>query len=864
MKAKQRSFISNNSNKLTTYRPHSSSKCSRYMENNMNNKNNSLSEIYPQITFTMPNQKKNSIMGKQISKEQLYEENMHLKDKLNKMRKELAETKNKLFKKGLELNKKEKIIRDCSKENVTEQIHEINLEKAKESTLLTMCKQKYIEMKNKYEKKCEENDILKANIKITKLKEYKIKIDVLKNEMEKLKNLYMTTQSNYERSLREIKKMNELKKEFNKQHSIIISLNNKYQNLSNELNYIQLENNYLKNELKKNQGILKKLRKNTFKLKISNEKYMTLKKQKENFVFLNTDNLRKLKTLQKDLDEYKLLYSKQNEKVKSLLKSKGLSSKQNDLGFKPFNYENVKNVEPNPFYNQSQLYKSLLEEAKIKNLIFENFLIEHDINPEQIIKNKGYEGILNLNTNKKIIKLTQIISKSSTNNSTNSKDATSVGTKENQDMSKNLNYTQSNLENNYLSSSNINNNILINDEINNDYESNKDINNEKNHDNNIFNDIKEVENQENQEDLKNAEIEENKEKNRNMENHESMKISQPQNSEFNNEDHQTKLLAILHTFIKNFEANHISKEFLINKLKEISLLFENKGEVTKDEFIEPFINLFIESMKVTQSSDIELIKNFFSNFINDMEGDTNRFFLELIDIFENIVDYTLVENEEEVLNAISMELQPYKEEIKLKLEKYVNNIITFDNLRNLIEELNISLTDDYTEFLIYKMKVKVPENSSILDLNFKIILDLLDKNISSSNIDNRDQKEMEEKIIKEDEEESKEDVDELNTQMSNILSQFKLILKDNNTTFEDECKDKVKTIVMKDNKKIHGINKDIFFVIIEKYNIEIEEKIKKAIIDLFKIDNDDFVKNENELILLDYDKLYSILNFDIS
>ena len=595
-------------------------------------------------------------MGKQISKEQLYEENMHLKDKLNKMRKELAETKNKLFKKGLELNKKEKIIRDCSKENVTEQIHEINLEKAKESTLLTMCKQKYIEMKNKYEKKCEENDILKANIKITKLKEYKIKIDVLKNEMEKLKNLYMTTQSNYERSLREIKKMNELKKEFNKQHSIIISLNNKYQNLSNELNYIQLENNYLKNELKKNQGILKKLRKNTFKLKISNEKYMTLKKQKENFVFLNTDNLRKLKTLQKDLDEYKLLYSKQNEKVKSLLKSKGLSSKQNDLGFKPFNYENVKNVEPNPFYNQSQLYKSLLEEAKIKNLIFENFLIEHDINPEQIIKNKGYEGILNLNTNKKIIKLTQIISKSSTNNSTNSKDATSVGTKENQDMSKNLNYTQSNLENNYLSSSNINNNILINDEINNDYESNKDINNEKNHDNNnIFNDIKEVENQENQEDLKNAEIEENKEKNRNMENHESMKIAQPQNSEFNNEDHQTKLLAILHTFIKNFEANHISKEFLINKLKEISLLFENKGEVTKDEFIEPFINLFIESMKVTQSSDIELIKNFFSNFINDMEGDTNRFFLELIDIFENIVDYTLVENEEEVLNAISME-----------------------------------------------------------------------------------------------------------------------------------------------------------------------------------------------------------------
>ena len=74
-------------------------------------------------------------------------------------------------------------------------------------------------------------------------------------------------------------------------------------------------------------------------------------------------------------------------------------------------------------------------------------------------------------------------------------------------------------------------------------------------------------------------------------------------------------------------------------------------------------------MKVTQITDIQLINELFNNFIDDLEGDTNRFFLELIDIFENIVDYTLVENEEEVLNAISMELQPYKEELKLKLEK---------------------------------------------------------------------------------------------------------------------------------------------------------------------------------------------------
>ena len=884
MKTKQKSFIANNSKKLSTYRPNSSTKSTRYMGYNMSNINNSLFDLYPPITFTMPSQKKPSRMGVQITREELYEENMHLKDKLNKMRRELDETKNKLFKRGLELNKKEKIIRDCNKENVTELTHEINLEKAKESALLTMCKQKYNEMKHKYEKKCEENDILKANIKITKIKEYKIQIEVLKNEMDKIRNLYLNSQSNYEKSLEEIKQMNNLKSEFNKQHSIINTLNNKNQNLSNEMNYLQQENDYLRKELKKNQEIQKKLKKNNFKLKMTNEKFMNLKKQKDNSVILNTDNIRKLKILKKDLAEYKLLYSKQNEKYQNLLKN--IPSKQNIIDLKPFNYQNLKNVEASPISdNQSQLYKSLLEDAKVKNSIFENFLREHDINPELLIKNKGYEGILNININKNIQKLNQKIYKNSTNNSTNTKEATSVGTKENPDNSKNLNHTQSNLENNYLNNLNTDKNNIINSEANNEYKNKKDINNETNNNNNgktnNFKGIKEEEGKkENQEDLKNNDIEENKEINQNMENEETMKITQSQNSDLNTQEQQakeTQLLAILHTFVKNIEANHITKENLINKIKQISLLFENKEEATKEEFIEPFINLFIESMKATKSSDIQLINDFFSNFIDDMEGDTNRFFLELIDIFENIVDYTLVENEEEVLNAISMELKPYKEEIKSKLKINENNIITFDNLRKLIEELNINLTDDYTEFLIYKMKEKVPENSSIFDLNYKVILDLLDKNIISNNTeksikeDEKEEKKMkedeeeEEKKIKEDEEEeSKEnyDEDEMNIQMSNKLSELKQALKDNNTSLEEECKDKIKTVEEQNNKKVKGINKDIFFDVMKKYNIEVEEEIKEAIFDLFKIETDLLINSESELFLLDYDKLCSILEFD--
>ena len=880
MKTKQRSFISNNSKKLSTYRPNSSTKSTRYIGNTKNNINNSLSDLYPLITFTMPSQKKPNRMGKQITKEELYEENMNLKDKLNKMRRELDETKNKLFKRELELNKKEKIINDCYKENVTEQTHEINLEKAKESALLTMCKQKYDEMKNKYHKKCEEIDILKANIKLTKLKEYKIQIDILNNEMDKLRNLYINSQSNYERSLEEIKKMNILMNEYKKQHSIITSLNNKYQNLSNEMNYIQQENNYLRKELKKNQEIQKKLKKNNYKLKLSNEKIMSLKKQKENSMIKNTDNIRKLKLLRKDLAEYKLLYFKQNEQYKNLLNNKGSSLKQEISELKPNNYQIMNNVESNQVNNnQAQLYKSLLEEAKVKNIIFENFLREHDISPEQIIQNKGYKGIMNIDTNKNIIKLTQKINKTSTNNSTNTKDGTSVGTKENPDMSKNLNHTQSNLENNNMNNTKKNN--IYNNEANNDFENNKELNSEsyKNKENNTNlnnetyniinnNNLKDIkddeEKKENEENIKINNIEEN---NQNNQNQDTMKITQSQNNDYIQEQNkETEMLAILHTFVKNLEANHLTKESLIDKIKQISLLFENKEEVTKTEFIEPFIHLFLESMKVTKNSDIQLINEFFNNFIDNIEGDTNRFFLELIDIFENIVDYTLVENEEEVLNAISMELQPYKEILKLKLEKEQSDIITFDNLRKLIEELNINLNDDYTEFLIYKMKEKVPENSSIFDLNYKIILEILDRNIIN-NTDKtvKNENEKEEKKLKENEEEESKDIyddEEMNIQMSNKLSELKQVLKDNNTSLEEECKDKIKIIEENNDKKINGLNKEIFFGIMKKYNIEIEEEIKEAIFDLFKIDTDILVNSESELFLLDYDKLCSILCFD--
>ena len=169
-------------------------KSSKYMRPNSAISNNLYSTIKdnnglysqtpPPLIFTMPNNKKlTSGMGNNIEREQLYEKNMQLKESLNKLKRELAEIKYSLVKKDIELRAKEKIIRDCIKENDLESNHENKIEKAKESALLTLFKEKYDELKNNYQKEIQYNNILKANIKITKIKEFQIENDILQKEI---------------------------------------------------------------------------------------------------------------------------------------------------------------------------------------------------------------------------------------------------------------------------------------------------------------------------------------------------------------------------------------------------------------------------------------------------------------------------------------------------------------------------------------------------------------------------------------------------------------------------------------------------------------------------------------------------------
>ena len=831
MKVKQKSFISNNNSKNSHYRPNSSNK-SRFSQHKLII-NNSLTELYPPITFTMPKTRQATHMGNLITKEELYEENFQLKNSLKRAKKELEEVKKSLFKKGLELEKKEKIINDCTKENVTDLEHELNLNKAKESSLLTLCRKKYSEMKSKYEKECKQNEILRMNIKLTKLKEYQTQIDAYQKELQKILKLYNNSKEKLDKALKEINDLNEIKNEFINQHSLINVLRKKCEDLTDNITTLQEENNFLKNEIERNQMIQKKLKRSNVKLRISNEKFMKMKKMKEGSYIVNKNNIIKLNNLQKDLKEYKDLYEKTNYEYLRITNNIAKKDKNivtpDLLDIQGINFLNSKIIEKKIENNQEELYKSLLNNEKLKNKIFEKYLKDHGINTEKILKEKGYDGII-----RKENILHQKSSKNfiSENNSQNTKCGTSEGNKENFEQSRKLNYTQSNLDNNFIINEENKSNIT-NNNINNKQSFTQEQRRDSGEDN--------FENIPNNNDL----------------NENPLVVTESQNSEIYLQDQyktDNHFITLSNVFIKNLEANHINKDNFISKIKEISAMFVNKDEISKEEFLEPFFNLFINLMKVTNDNDVFVVKEFLINLIEESEGDTNKFFLELIDIAHNIIDYTLIENEEEILNAFAIELQPFKEKLKSNLEKFENNLINFDSLRKIFDELKINLSDDYYQFLLYKMKENITEKSSIFDLNYKVILDLLERDINLNGISNNLNPE-ENKII---DEETETEEEKINIQVGLVLKELKQAMIKNKTNFEDECRSIIHNLEI-ENKKVKGIDKDDFFRIFKKYKIEIDENAKNYIFDLFKVENSVMKDKENDMTLIDYDKIWTVM-----
>ena len=244
---------------------------------NSNNKNDLYSQDTDNSLILNLKHRNNSKKEKTIyhDNESLYENNIHLKTEINKLKKELIQTKAENQRKENELIKKDKLLQNAVDKGIDEDniinnnlINDNNiifLEKnIKKNNYISRFRKQYNELKIRYKEKINEIIEIKKNIKTTKLNELIIQNKETIKEFNKLKDLYTNLLEENKTNLKKIKKLSEIENELNEKNLVILQLqeslklssstNNKYENeiekLKKAIAKLQYENQRLNNKLK--------------------------------------------------------------------------------------------------------------------------------------------------------------------------------------------------------------------------------------------------------------------------------------------------------------------------------------------------------------------------------------------------------------------------------------------------------------------------------------------------------------------------------------------------------------------------------------------------------------------------------------
>ena len=730
------------------------------------NINSSLSETPPPLIFTMPNNRKlTSGMGNNIEREQLYENNMQLRESLNNLERQLKKSRYMNVKTEMELRKKEKLINNYLKESKVLSDDKSNnnesiINPIRDSALLTLFKQKYNSIKNKYEKVCSDNKILKANIKLTSIREFQIENDVLSKEVKKVKALYENSKKYYEKYKEMVDKLNEMKNKFIEQHAIVLTYEKRIEALNEQILNLTNDNNNLKKEMDNAMKKKEKLDIKTKILEIKNKKLLENKKLKESVEFQQNTYKKDYDAQKKEIFELKSALNVRISEIQTLQNEvdtyKQLVKKKDNTAIEPINYENFKHIEKksnSKDIDKIALYKSLYEESLIIISAYEKYFQDKNINPSDIRKKYGYKGVLNSN-NKVAYNLNDKIKGKSEKNKINEDD----------------NNTEAGI-------SNINTKPFSN------------VNNQNNNANEI--DMKEKEN------------------------------------------------FYLSLFIKNLEARKVTTEDMLNKINNINNLFKNKEQITVEEFIPPFTNMLIESMKITQKKDKDLIEKFLYEYLDYLQNNMKEFLQRLVNAFENIIDYDSIPNKDNLLDSLAFNLQKNKNEYIQKLSEIdtnKTNLISFQNFMKILSDLDDPIRMELLEFVLYLMKKNTDESCSMLDFNYKIILELLERKIPEDFQDNEGEN------------------DEMSQLISNKLSEFKYNMEQENTNLEKVFEGKIQKIELNGNN-YEVIEKKDFFEAMEKYKITLDEEVKGNIFLLFIIEEPE-INKKNEF--MDFAKLKNL------
>ena len=737
---------------------------------------------------------------------QLYEELMSLKKQVNNLNSQIAFAKSMNRKKDVQISLRNKEL-DTYKSDIkmSKDILPVNIDKLKDSNMISSIKKEYYNAKNLLNSKKAEVKSLEIFLKKAKPNKEIQKNEELEKQLIELVESYKEIQQKNAEDSEKIKNMEILGKIFNSNHTKIEEIQNVIYETENKINGLKVIAKNMSNENSKNNEILKmqNIHKNNANKHI---KYlMNVKKSKEEIVKLKAGYEKKIAELEKELNKYKkecasneLSIKKRKDEIEKIEKMKTVDP----MKLEEFDYDTLKRIERNPSENTNSkilLLQSLIEESDKKIRTYkENILSFNDQ-----LKDLGYEpfdlkGIIEeneeiINENKNADDNIEDKTKDNNNKKDNEKDK-----EKDNDNIQEVNNDKDNNKNNgkdkdkeIINMENESNKISIKNDNTNLDSNNKQIiestrpDDGKNEKIININNNSEVQKSNKTEELK-EQINNSVNKDNNNNTQSSIKKENTNNEINENNDIAKNTLSeeafteFTFVLIKNLEAKKITTDIAKQK---IILIQNKKDEIPKDKFVQQMSNNILTVLNCKNEESIKKLNNWLYFMLNLNDGNQSLMTEKFLSLLSNVKTYTS-EQELTLSKKVKKYLLPKKDIILSKLEPFKNKYISFIFLKQIIEEQKIEMKDEYSQYLFYALKRFDAPEISLYDLKVQNLFDIMNNDKNDSKM----------------EEES--DVEITNEEYTHIITSFGMqllnYLNSHNTTLKNVLSGLIQNISAED------------------------------------------------------------------
>ena len=747
----------------------------------------------------------NILLSQNPNQNELYDELMNLKRKVNSLNAQISFAKSQKRKKDIQINtKKKELANYLSDIKMSKDISPINIDKLKDSNMISLLKKEYYKAKNLLNAKKVEAKNLEMYLKKSKPNIEMKKNEDLENQLRMMVAKYCEIQKKNNEDSKRLYLLRNLAQTFQMNHSKIEEMKNLLYQTEKNINRLKAKADEMNNENSKNNEILRKQNLSKANVNKHIEHLMNEKKNKEEIVKIRAIYEKRIKTLEDDLSDLKNKCNKNDKEIDSLKDDLVLIEKfknEDQLKLKKFNYENLKKIEKDPLANVNSkilLLNSLIEESNNNIRRYKENIVEMN----ERLKELGYEpfdveDLLNNENTKENKEKKEDINNDNINNENINKDIKENNEEENNKKEEKEKEKENIIQNNLDSDGKI---IRVestnegeetkNDNINKKLEidNNKDIKEElnknlpdNNDNNNNINEIKIDDNNDNN-NHKNESIEQRISSNNNNGIILSSNTNKNQEEEVNT-DLSTKKFFTEEEFseftfvlVKNLEVKKITADIA----KEKIILLQNKSEeIPNDKFIQQMSHNILKCLNNNNEESIQKLDKWLNFLLNISENDQNIMTEKFLSLLTNIKIY---KPEEELLlsKKVKKYLLPKKDILLSKLEPFKNKYISFLFLKQIIEEQKIEMKDDYSQYLFYSMKNFDDPGVSLYDLKVKNLFDILNNNENDSKMD----------------EESDIEItnEEFTSIISNFIFQLMNYLNKNKVNLRDLLKEMIQTL----------------------------------------------------------------------